>query len=765
MTIRGIFILLINKILSEKLLSSPVLNESVTNKPMSKSAHRLIAIISLPMKKINLCCFASIWYLFSVSAIQPICAQTVGANSVRMRVPQIPVTSIKNLDTIPVARQAVSISYADGLGRPILEINLQSSPLLKDMIQAHAYDSVGREATEYLPFSDETKSAATSGTFRQAAVTNTLAFYNPASLGAPKLPVDGTPFLQAAFESSPLGRRIEQGAAGPDYQPGTGHTLTSSYEVYSPSQIPVPLWVITGKSISSTSSYLDSMLTQDVIKDANGHHQYFWKDKLGRVIDNRATDAPSSFNLIYNIYNQLGALAYKITSGGVRELSKRGSNTFTESMADPIFSVKVYAYHYDSIGRMVENKVPGKGWVYIIYNQNNQVMLRQDSNQRKKSQWLFAKYDALGRNVETGIYTNTQVTSRKALQALCDTSFPTLWETYVPGTGYTDNAFPQQSNGTALMPLLIYTNLYYDDYTFPGASTKAFLPNSLNSASTLRTRGLLTGESVTVMGSPSQVLLTVSYYDSEDRLIQKQSDNHLGQVDEVNNQYTFIGKLSVCQHITNITSAIRVPLQVRYVYDPMGRLVDTWVRSGYAGDVLVSHNEYNEAAQLVTRCLRSTNYYGRVSNVPQSITENSAITASTSDIAGVSIYLNPGFSFTASATTTYSANIGAGTFAQAIEYRYNIRGSLRTINNPTLTADGGVTQSDSTALFGEQVNYSEVTGLKGTPQYNVNVSSVAWRNKIEATGQPGVVKGSQGYIMRYDALNRQLTAGYSTSIA
>ena len=124
--------------------------------------------------------------------------------------------------------------------------------------------------------------------------------------------------------------------------------------------------------------------------------------------------------------------------------------------------------------------------------------------------------------------------------------------------------------------------------------------------------------------------------------------------------------------------------------------------------------------------------------------------------------MNPGFSITGSATNTYSASIGSsvGTFAQTNEYRYTIRGQLRTINNPSLIADKGITQSDSAALFGEQVNYGENTGLVGTPEYNGNISSISWRNKIEVSGQPGVVGGTQGYTFGYDGVDRQTSSSY-----
>jgi len=176
-------------------------------------------------------------------------------------------------------------------------------------------------------------------------------------------------------------------------------------------------------------------------------------------------------------------------------------------------------------------------------------------------------------------------------------------------------------------------------------------------------------------------------------------------------------------------------------------------------ELLLSHLEYNEIGQLIAKHLNLTNYTGLL---PQTIVESAVLTTSKADVATVSVSLNPGFSITGSATNTYSASIGSsvGTFAQTNEYRYTIRGQLRTINNPSLIADKGITQSDSAALFGEQVNYGENTGLVGTPEYNGNISSISWRNKIEVSGQPGVVGGTQGYTFGYDGVDRQTSSSY-----
>jgi RHS repeat-associated protein len=91
---------------------------------------------------------------------------------------------------------------------------------------------------------------------------------------------------------------------------------------------------------------------------------------------------------------------------------------------------------------------------------------------------------------------------------------------------------------------------------------------------------------------------------------------------------------------------------------------------------------------------------------------------------------------------------------QTINYKYNIRGWLTQINDPSNLGTG--TKAD---LFAEKINYtSYISELGQTPdnaQFNGNISSVTWTT----------VQGTEAYAYNYDKQNRLTKAQYGTVTA
>ncbi len=90
----------------------------------------------------------------------------------------------------------------------------------------------------------------------------------------------------------------------------------------------------------------------------------------------------------------------------------------------------------------------------------------------------------------------------------------------------------------------------------------------------------------------------------------------------------------------------------------------------------------------------------------------------------------------------------AATFAQALEYRYHIRGWLTSINQGALEPPG-----DPTSLFALRLSYEDtLDSPQSVPQFNGNVSRVRWKT----TAADAV----QTYLYRYDGLDRLVAAHY-----
>ncbi len=151
----------------------------------------------------------------------------------------------------------------------------------------------------------------------------------------------------------------------------------------------------------------------------------------------------------------------------------------------------------------------------------------------------------------------------------------------------------------------------------------------------------------------------------------------------------------------------------RFEYDHAGRLLTTWHKVGNNAEVLLARNEYNELGQLVDKKLYS----------PQAA----------------------------------SATDGERTYKQSIDYRYNIRGWLTSINNSTLENNSANPAAPNTLkdLFGMELAYNEQGTTSNTPLFNGNISAMKWSNSLGL----GDVK-ENAYNYSYDAMNRIKSADF-----
>ncbi|MCS3555069.1 MULTISPECIES: DUF6443 domain-containing protein [unclassified Sphingobacterium] len=504
----------------------------------------------------------------------------------------------------PVDSVNIKVSYFDGLGRPMQIVDWQGSPLKNDLVQHIAYDGFGRESMKYLPYA---KNTVKDGGFKTTAGADQQAYYAAANTWDVHVKKTDHPYAVTVFENSPLNRITEQGSPGLGWQPAadrtavvttstTGHTVVSEYGTNAADD--VRMWNINTAGTGATSAfYAAGKLYKTVIKDENwvnttgkqGSVEEY-KDFEGRVVLKRIWETGTKKLETHYVYDDFGDLRYVIPPGYTATAVTDNSTDFNELL---------YAYRYDGRRRLIEKKIPGKGWEYLVYNKNDQLILSQDAVQRALKKWSYVKYDPFERVTSTGIYTNTAAdqATRAQVQALADGVAP-QWETR-SGTSYTNSSFP--STATQLLELTVN---YYDDYSY---KTTTVLAATTGLDSTYMVKGLQTGSRVR-KDDGTLPLLTVNYYDRRGRAVETVSDNHLGGVDRVTNTYNFPGDLvsSKKQHRINGSAQVTTILTTNS-YDHVGRLLTTKKRVNTQDEILQSKLAYNEIGQLKSKSIHSEN--------------------------------------------------------------------------------------------------------------------------------------------------------------
>lgn len=643
-------------------------------------------------------------------------------NYILETIPRQAYSSVSAMEGEPVGSVNRRIQYFDGLGRPLQNVEWQGSPSKKDVVQHIEYDGFGRESHKYLPYVDITGD----GSYKAGGSPNVTDFYTKTTgsdiAGVVRTP---KPFAVTVFENSPLNRIKEQGGPGEIWQPAAGRTPNGGRTVVTEYgtnlENDVRLWRLNGSgALGGKTYYAPGRLYKTVVKDENwdsGNKGTVeeYKDFEDRVVLKRVWESESNKLETQYVYDDFGDLRYIIPPAVT-------TDTLTVKAGDPDFWNYVYAYRYDGRRRLIEKKIPGRGWEHIVYNRNDQPVLTQDSVQRIKPvpEWSYTKYDALGRVTETGIFRRNL--SRSALQDTLNLeqtdASRAFWETRGHNAlSYDNKSYPR---GTSTKTVL--TVNYYDDYGFKASTV---LAASTNLDSTRMVKGLLTGTKVS-KDDGSTPLLSVNYYDKKARLIETISNNHLGGTDRITNTYNFPGELLTSNHEHKASpTGTATTILTTNIYDHVGRLVETKKKVGSQPEIIQSRLAYNGIGQLITKALH-------VVDDGTDIAEDMVLDGSDvinpqqtyEKVATSSITLKPGFH--APLGSSFHASIVPGGSLQTIQYTYNPQGWLK---------------SASSKDFESELYYEDGS----VPQYNGNISEQHWKHDDEAT---------KHFVYSYDGLNR-----------
>ncbi|MDC8006047.1 DUF6443 domain-containing protein [Aureisphaera galaxeae] len=514
-----------------------------------------------------------------------------------------------------------TIMYYDGLGKPIQSISERGGGNKQDLITHMSYDGYGRQSKEYLPLSKSLNNGNFYTPVSGTIVTELKGYY------ASKFPKDfdtssppglsfNNPYTEKLYENSPLHRVLEQGAPGLDWRvdknSDTDHTIKYEYSVNNTDEVhhfTFSQGFAAGTNLQYHGYYPANTLYASIVKDENWQPvdglkktTIEYKNKMGQLILKRnhlknSIDGKSPQKLdTYYIYDDYGTLAFVISpEGSDKIISENALASNYQSILDELG----YQYKYDERNRVIEKKIAGKGWEYMVYDRQDRPILTQDAKQRLDNEWLFTKYDALGRIAYTGIFTSNR--SRTYHQNAANISANPLHVTRTTSaTSVNGTLLYYNVAGYPTASLDILTVDYYDSYadhtgvTLPPATLYgATILTSLHSLPTVRkVRTLGTNEWTT----------TLTGYDEKRRVVYTTSHSQtLATTDVIWLQLNHTGNIIKSRQAHTKSGNDAIITKDYFTYDHMLRPLTHMQQIDDTSWQLISNHVYDDLGQLVDK--------------------------------------------------------------------------------------------------------------------------------------------------------------------
>ncbi len=667
------------------------------------------------------------------------------------------ITSEAAINDLTVDERTVNVQYTDGLGRPWQNVAVEASPQKGHIVQPFVYDQLGRQTKQYLPYVTDDCSVFQINPvgINEADYVNSpqYQFYQTAE----KVAHDVAPFSQAILEYSPLTRVLKQGAPGATWQPVEGsitdHVVRSDYGTNTMDDE-----VLSFEMVGNTASfsgvngqYEPGMLSKLSTRDEDQNEVLEFTDKSGRVVLKRVATGiiETPWADTYYVYDDFGNLrivlppeasqalevadddlllpegytlvtedlvvtnanytggSYMYFRGTKITLSpdlilNPGAKVISYQFSEAFLDRWAFQYKYDKRNRMTDKKVPGSGWVFLLYDLLDRLIGIQDAVQQSNIETTsvtFNKYDALGRKILTGTVLDALVfDSGLENQAALDGWLPSFAIYEALSTdgdnilGYTRSAIPRDNNVD-----FYETATYYDDYgILPPDFSFTYVQELGNGPYNTKVKGQVVASQTKLLDGSNIWLKIVNYYDDRYRVIQTQSENQLGGIDRVTFKYDFAGRvLETKTTHDDGTPADDIIVAENFTYDHASRLMQATHQVGNDPEIVLVKNEYNELGELIDKKLHSAD-------------------------AGIN-------------------------FEQSVDYRYNIRGWLEHINDHKLSDGEG-------DYFGMRLYYNNSSS---NPSYNGNISLMMWSLFTKDDNVE-----NRAYNYSYDGMNRLTKADY-----
>ncbi|WP_118976820.1 RHS repeat protein [Taibaiella koreensis] len=640
-------------------------------------------------------------------------------NYVRSFTPRVPIDDPAQLTTATAPAQAqVSTLYKDGFNRSMQAVQHHIVP--GKSLVAPSDTRFRTEETGYLPY------VVNGSGFRANAYNEQQQYYNGL------YPGEGPTAYSRLRSNTQAGKRNQMSYAPGKSQVGQGRATETDQFFNIANQ--VINWSVDQSGNPVNNGYYAAgtlFVEQTKQPDFNASDvilppvSRIYKDRNGRVILEEKADSAATgyfYRSTYYIYDDMGRLRLVAPPKAV-EQAQLNSWTLNNTIRDQY----CFQYRYDGKGRKVEQKIPGKGWEYFVYDKRDRVVMSQDANLIGAGQWRFVLYDIMDRPLCSGIYQPSGPESRTLLQSVIDNQvsytepylfyYINSYQLYQVYPGYIEACTP-----------LVYT--YYDNYENADGNGDLWstydselqfteqqnIAGSETPQRSNRTMGLPTGSRVKILPSPSAETNltgawrhTALFYDDKGRPIYSASrdldeNKYIAHASYSGSQYSFSGQV----------------LNTKQV------LINNKYNDGYPRHSEVSRNEYDANTGRLDKTWR------RVDNAT---------------------------AWTLTGTYTYD-ELGRlqrkvlGNNGETQDFGYNIRGQLTGING--VYAETGNKQGQN-ITFGESLKYDY-----GFDQlrYDGKIAGMIWRGSGPNTHAYGYDYDLSGMLRRAD-YNLRVVGGWS----
>ena len=537
------------------------------------------------------------------------------------------------------------VEYFDGLGRPFQTVLKKVTASSSNLVTLQEYDVAGRAANSWLPIVSSAEYVAPAS-FKSSA---------PGNYGN-----DSRPYGQPVYEASPLNRTVKE------YGPGAawhgGHSVNTDYLANSTANAQlncINYSVSSAGALTSNGSYASGQLSVVKTTDEDLNVSYTFTDKMGHVVLSRQMKGSETHDTYY-VYDDKGNLCFVL-----------------QPMYQSSANLDQYAfqYKYDGRNRCIWKKLPGAGYVEMVYDNADRLVFSQDGNQRALStgNWMYYKYDGLNRLTEQGTCTNKVTTS---------------------GTN-------------------VLVQHFYDSYAF--RSQAGFNNSNFPDDASGNGKGALTASVATVLGSSNKIY-TAYYYDIKGRVAKTVQSNLLGSYDVTATIYTFTDKPATVTHTHTASGKPTRTEMYTYSYDHADRLLKVEHTLGGTKITLADY-AYDNLGRLQSKSLHgsATNKLTYAYNV------RSWLTGISGSKFTQNLYYNTG-----NGTAKYNGSISSMTWKAGNEstirgYKFTYDGLSR-LMNATYGETAGI--NTNTNRFSENVTaYDKNGNIKTLQRYGQTAAS------------------------------------------